>query len=1222
MTTKKKSLFRRIASAIVAMAITVTTLCTNIVAEALSYEAETILAVNYTGGKLNSSSPWGEQQFMKLWVNGRDYAGVCIEPNTRALRNDKYVLDSKNDYYNGLSVNQRWALGYVFYYGYPNASTSDTYFDASQLLAWEIVSGYRDFDTEDFTAIKDCSKSLLNYYESSYSEDTKKAYNNIINKISKHKVKTNGSFDTKVLAEKNVYTLKYNKSRQRYEVIIRANIADWNDFGWTNVLRDMGLGVASTPVSSTVKDYCIYSETPFTTKKVASATKASTNKGSFEKVVIYANSTVKKGQAIAWGANFDPVSAYMAFEAPRAVGDFTLTKLLNNGKSITALDNWDEIRTDLIRFYVSTSPTPKTSGTILRFTGDEETGYVYNSSTGYTLTYGDENDSSSIKTLLYLNEDAKLMLKSLPYGTYYIYEIGKTGLNWNDFGLVEPPSTSKVKVVISGASNGTALTNTEYIPNSLTISKDFVLWADEEVSDEIYTDLTFNVLTEDGKYIDVEYISEGTSDEDIEADAKSGVYKYKGVSDTPVDIKLGTESKTAQIVNLPNGKYSVKEVYDNNIFKATGDGVIDVEIDSAVADKKDAYADFTNTEYMGELVLRKLTQTGRNIEGIQFSIVGTTALGTPVDITTDGTDANGEERVILPVGDYEISEIVDDNLTDAYFFPEPQQITVTKDNITALVVEFENVEKYGSLEVSKESSSGIKLEGAVFGIYANEDIYQGFEKPENLIWTKGEKIVELTTTATDTVSTDGKVSKLDVNGKEITGLLYGKEYKVVELTAPLGWNNDGGVHTGILREGQNGEADYLEYASGETESVVKFVNTQATILVEIEKVDSVNNNIKLEGAVFDVIATSDIYVEGEFVEQGTVLDTLTTNAEGKASTEVPCSTYLAEHSFALVEKTAPVGYNKIDGEIDLGVIGYTATTITKQITEEQQPLSLEIYKADSVSKLPIPNVSFGIYADEDIYRGLNKEELVYAKDELIGTITTDANGYATTEGLYALYTGFGYYAKEVEGNGNKYYFVDGKKIIFENTGYDAEKDSVTDSQNKENTPQGLTLDIFKVDEEDNTVLLEGAEFDIFANEDVVIGGQLIWSKDDLITHVVVNGNAQVDGLYNGFEYKLVETKAPEGYSIKEDGILVSSAWENTSVEYVTTTVTVENQKGTFDFDIPNDDEEDDTTISDSGTGDLDVPDDNNGSPQTSDTLPSANYLIFAIVLCIALIKKR
>ena len=53
MTTKRKSLFRRVASAIVAMAIMVTTLCTNIVAEALSYEAETVLTVTLTGGKLN-----------------------------------------------------------------------------------------------------------------------------------------------------------------------------------------------------------------------------------------------------------------------------------------------------------------------------------------------------------------------------------------------------------------------------------------------------------------------------------------------------------------------------------------------------------------------------------------------------------------------------------------------------------------------------------------------------------------------------------------------------------------------------------------------------------------------------------------------------------------------------------------------------------------------------------------------------------------------------------------------------------------------------------------------------------------------------------------------------------------------------------------------------------------------------------------------------------------
>ncbi len=64
---KKKTLFSRISSVLLAFVVSVTTLCTNIVAEALSYEAETVLTVTLTGGKLNSSSPWGEQDFMKLY---------------------------------------------------------------------------------------------------------------------------------------------------------------------------------------------------------------------------------------------------------------------------------------------------------------------------------------------------------------------------------------------------------------------------------------------------------------------------------------------------------------------------------------------------------------------------------------------------------------------------------------------------------------------------------------------------------------------------------------------------------------------------------------------------------------------------------------------------------------------------------------------------------------------------------------------------------------------------------------------------------------------------------------------------------------------------------------------------------------------------------------------------------------------------------------------------
>lgn len=169
----------------------------------------------------------------------------------------------------------------------------------------------------------------------------------------------------------------------------------------------------------------------------------------------------------------------------------------------------------------------------------------------------------------------------------------------------------------------------------------------------------------------------------------------------------------------------------------------------------------------------------------------------------------------------------------------------------------------------------------------------------------------------------------------------------------------------------------------------------------------------------------------------------------------------------------------------------------------------------------LADVSFEIYASEDIYI---QDMLVFSKDQLIDTITTNKLGVAKLENIPL----GSYYAVEVKTKEEyeiektpislklDYKGTEGKKVICEETIVNERKQA--------------NITIHKTDDSNKPV--EGAVFGLFVNSK-----KGIFKKDELLLIAITDkdGNANFGNTLPLGKYYIKELKAPENY-IKSDEI--------------------------------------------------------------------------------------
>ena len=432
-------------------------------------------------------------------------------------------------------------------------------------------------------------------------------------------------------------------------------------------------------------------------------------------------------------------------------------------------------------------------------------------------------------------------------------------------------------------------------------------------------------------------------------------------------------------------------------------------------------------------------------------------------------------------------------------------------------------------------------------------------------------------------------------------LPYGKGYSVVEVQAPYGYTLDSTpVSFDITAENTSEE-------NGVTIVKTEKKNTPQKGTITVEKTGEIFSNVTavgggytdengndvalptiyqpeysvsgLSGAVFEIYADENITTPDGTVRytKDTLVDAITTGEKGTATSK---QLYLGK--YRVVEKTAPNGFvlNRTVNHIALTYAGQNekVTNTSTSFTNDRQKVEIDLTKVleqnekfNIGSNDEILNVSFGLYADEDL-KAANGS--VIPKDGLLEIITCDEKDKATFTTDLPIGS---YYVKEI--STDNHYILSEKKypVVFEYAGQDTATVhiSVNDGEPIENEIIYGTIKGLKIDRETGENIA-GALFGMFKAEEKELS-----EKTAILTAESNEGGIFefTDVPYG--EYIVRELKPAEGYlpneenytvTISENKEIIEITVENDKIPELGTTATIDGKKEfTVNGDITIDD---------------------------------------------------
>lgn len=444
----------------------------------------------------------------------------------------------------------------------------------------------------------------------------------------------------------------------------------------------------------------------------------------------------------------------------------------------------------------------------------------------------------------------------------------------------------------------------------------------------------------------------------------------------------------------------------------------------------------------------------------------------------------------LPYGTYTVHQTKGWNGTE---FIADFDVFISENNKTyKYLINNASLESYVKIvKVDSETGKHIPYAGAGFQIYNSDG-----------------KLVTMTYTYPVVTTIDTFYTNSD--GYLITPetLPYGKGYSVVEVQAPYGYVLDSTpIYFDITAENTSEE-------NGITIVKTEKKNTPQKGTITIEKTGEIFSNVTaigggytyengndialptiyqpeysvsgLSGAVFEIYADEDITTPDGTVraKKGELVATLKTNSKGTATSK---QLYLGK--YRVVETVAPYGtvINPEPHTVELTYSGQNEklTNTSTSFTNDRQKVEIDLTKVLEQNKKfnignndEILNVSFGLYADEDL-KALNGTAI--PKDGLLEIITCDEKGKAqfTTD----LPIG-SYYVKEI--STDNHYVLSDKKypVVFEYAGQNTATVhiSVNDGEPIENEIIYGTIKGLKIDRETGENIA-GTLFGLFSNNE-------------------------------------------------------------------------------------------------------------------------------------------
>ena len=210
----------------------------------------------------------------------------------------------------------------------------------------------------------------------------------------------------------------------------------------------------------------------------------------------------------------------------------------------------------------------------------------------------------------------------------------------------------------------------------------------------------------------------------------------------------------------------------------------------------------------------------------------------------------------------------------------------------------------------------------------------------------------------------------------------------------------------------------------------------------------------------------------------------------------------------------------------------------------------------------LKDVTFEVYALEDIQAADGESEDYYKKDELIATITTDETGIAKLSGLPL----GRYYVKEKETAEG--YVLDGEIREIDLTYVDQDTAEVTWSGDWQNNRQKVEVSVLKK-EKDTDRVLAGAVFALSAKEDITNkDGDVILEAGTVIEEKATGEDGTLlfeADLPIGFSYTVKETSPAPGFAATDEVQEFTFTAESSDKATVSYEFTFEDEPTVFEF---------------------------------------------------------
>lgn len=602
-------------------------------------------------------------------------------------------------------------------------------------------------------------------------------------------------------------------------------------------------------------------------------------------------------------------------------------------------------------------------------------------------------------------------------------------------------------------------------------------------------------------------------------------------------FEIAVDSDTAYQIDPVSEDVVIEAVYENHPVK----GKLKIVKQGEVLDSfsKDFVYEVENLAgavfevYAGEDIytadFQKDAEGNRILEYAAGELVGTVT-----------TDENGEAYLSdLPLGSYKVVEVT---APEGFVLNgEAQTVTFTYKDQETPVIEQEAVfqnerQKVEVSVVKRDAETQATVEGAAFGLYAKEDIL-----------AHGEVIVKADTLIGKALS--------DENGKAVfmNDLPFGRYY-IKEEAAPDGYISSDKV-VEVTAEYQGQEIPVVELSSEYENEPTKITVTKTDLTTGVELEGAKLTVLDQDGNTVD--SWTSVKGEEHLIERLTVGETYTLREE-----LAPYGYLKAEEITFTVEDTAEI--QKVEMKDDVP----TGTLIINKKGEFLEDVTLADTIGGWISHLfeyitgALKDVTFEVYALEDIQAADGESEDYYKKDELIATITTDETGIAKLSDLPL----GRYYVKEKETAEG--YVLDEEIREIDLTYVDQDTAEVTWNGDWQNNRQKVEVSVLKK-EKDTDRVLEGAVFALSAKDDITNrDGDVVLEAGTVIEEKATGEDGTLlfeADLPIGFSYTVKETSPAPGFATTDEVqefIFTAESSDKATVSYE---FTFEDEPTVFEF---------------------------------------------------------